>query len=139
MQITFTEIQSADSFASPELKTRANESSKSRLTRHYRVDLNGDEVAFLSLDRCMGPLYDISIMVIYEIYVLPGLRDCGIASAILSEVERIAVNDGYRIIRLRPSPLGYCMPAAELEQWYIRRGYNWNPEVPDEMEKHLSP
>lgn len=135
MTISLIEILSADCFESSELMLRAIESVKSPKTRHYRVLANGLEAAFLSLDRWPEP--SISQMVVYEIYVPHSMRRKGIASAVLAEVEFVARREGFQKMHLRPSPLDSELSKAELEEWYQRRGYNWDPVVVGDMEKFL--
>src|SRR5215210_626725 len=84
-----------------ELRTRAMISSKARYTEHYVVDEDGEEVAFLSLDR----IPHVDYLVLYEIFVPPVLRHQGIGSRVLMEVERIAQEHAYEKITVTPSAL----------------------------------
>jgi GNAT superfamily N-acetyltransferase len=136
MKISFDETSSAESFDSQDLKTRTIESSKTKKTRHYRVVVNGLEAAFLSLDRWPEP--EINQIVIYELYVAPAMRGRGIGSAVLAEVELLAIKEGFHKVHLRPVPLDRETSEDELINWYLHRGYSWDPAIADEMEKVLS-
>jgi len=136
MKISFSEIHSAECLESTELKVRAIKSSKSPKTKHYRVIVDGIEAAFLSLDRWPEP--QVSQMVVYEIFVPSSMRRKGIASAVLAEVELLAIKEGFQKMHLRPEPLDSETSKAELIEWYSRRGYNWDPAVFGDMGKPLS-
>jgi len=136
MNISITET-TAESFELLELRERAVLSSKSPKTKHYRVEVDSKEAAFLSLDRWPEP--DYSQLVIYEIFVSQTMRMKGVATAILKEVEQIAIKEGFQKLHLRPSPLESEMPKGILENWYIRRGFSWDPVITGDMEKPVSP
>lgn len=76
-------------------------------------------------------------MVIYEIFVPKAMRRLGIASAVLAEIERISIAEGFKKIHLRPSPLDHDISQKELADWYIRRGYCWDTIITGDMEKQL--
>ena len=77
-------------------------------------------------------------MVLYEIFVKRDMRRKGIGTAVLSEIEKIAVEEGFLKIRLRPSPLDREMSQWELVNWYLREGYDWELNSSGNMEKQLS-
>lgn len=139
MNITLVETKGPDNFEIPELKKRAQESTKSLLTKHYKALLQSREVAFVSLDRwsyvsllATRPVAEFAFqslwrepfkMVIYEIFVPQFLRRQGIASAILNEIERIAACEGLSLVRIGPSSIDAGITKDALIGWYIRRGY----------------
>jgi len=139
MNITLVETKGPDDFEIPELKKRAQESTKSLLTKHYKALSQSREVAFVSLDRwsyrsllaarsvaefAFQSLWSTPFkMVIYEIFVPQSLRRQGIASAVLNEVERIAAYEGLSLVRLGPLPMDSGITKDALIDWYIRRGY----------------
>lgn len=135
MKIQLIQIESPDCFKSSELSKRAVESTKSPKTTHYRVLADGIEVAFASLDRWPEPQF--SQMVVYEIFVPQAMRGKGVATAVLSEVEKIAIEEGFQKIHLRPLPLDQQTSQTKLTDWYRNRGYDWDPIVTGDMEKRL--
>lgn len=135
MDIILVETKSPDDFEIPELKKRAQDSTKSSLTKHYKALSQGREVAFVSLDRwsylsllAARPFNEFlwpepSTMVIYDIFVPHFARRQGIATAVLNEVERISACEGLSHVRLRPFSLDSGITTDALIDWYIRRGY----------------
>lgn len=136
MKIQLLEIMTQNSFKSPELIARAQESTKSPKTIHYRALIDCDEAAFVSLDRWAEP--EVRQMVLYEIFVPRLMRRRGIATAVLAEIERIAMEEGFQKICLRPSPLDHKLSQKELSEWYRRRGYDWDPLICGDMVKQLN-
>lgn len=135
MKIQLIKIKTADCFESIELRTRARESSKSLKTIHYRVLADGFEVAFVSLDRWPEP--EISQMVVYEIFVPRDMRGKGIGSVVLSEIEKVAIIEGFQKMHLRPYPLDPETMQRKLNDWYLHKGYSWDPNVACDMEKFI--
>jgi GNAT superfamily N-acetyltransferase len=135
MKIQFIHIVSPDYIESSELRKRAVESSKSHKTIHYLVLADGVEVAFVSLDR--WPESHISQMVLYEIYVPRAMRGNGIATAVLDEVEKIAIKEGFKKMHLRPSSLDNETSQTKLIEWYRRKGYDWDQVSTADMEKSI--
>ncbi|HLB05533.1 MAG TPA: hypothetical protein VJL62_02325, partial [Thermodesulfobacteriota bacterium] len=139
MNITLVETKGPDDFEIPELKKRVQESRKSRLTKHYKALSQSREVAFVSLDYwsylsllAARPVSDFAFkslwsepfqMFLYEIFVPQFARRQGIATAVLSEVERISTCEGLSAVRLRPSSLDSGITTEVLTAWYMRRGY----------------
>jgi hypothetical protein len=119
-------------FEIPELKTRTQESSRSKITKHYKALSQGKEVAFISLD----PWPEPPQMVVYEISVPQFARRQGIATAVLKEVERISACDGLSVVRLRPSPLDSSITMDALIDSYNRKGYECHSSVPGELDNY---
>ncbi len=136
MKIQLIKIEAEDCFESPELRTRARESSKSPKTIHYRVLVDDVEAAFVSLDRWPEP--EVSQMVVYEIFVPRDMRRKGIGSVVLAEVENVAILEGFHKMHLRPYSLDRETEQTKLNNWYLQKGYNWDPNVPCEMEKYIA-
>ncbi len=137
MEIVLIEAETPDSFRHPELKVRAIISTKCKKTIHYKALADGEEVAFVSLDR--WPETEFNHMVVYEIFVPRSLRCKGFGRAALAEAERIARIEGFKKIRLRPLPLDQKISKEELTEWYIRRGYEKDNLIADGLEKTLKP
>ena len=135
MRISIVKSEASDSFLSPELQTRAKESSKTPQTTHYRVLANDREVAFVSLGRPFEAR--AGQMVLYEIFVKRDMRRKGIGTAVLSGIETMAMREGFRKMRLRPSPLDRETSQWELVSWYLREGYDWELNSSGNMEKQL--
>jgi hypothetical protein len=133
MVMRLSVIRFPSDFELPALRKRAQESSKSIKTIHYRCIADGQEVAFVSLDRWP----ELGEMVLYEIFVPRELRRQGIGSAALSEVENTAINEGMFLIRLRPRPLDGGISEADLAKWYSQRGYECDPNIAGDMQKKL--
>ncbi len=119
-------------FEFPELRQRSQESSKSENTIHYRVTKDGQEVAFISLDRWPTPNY----MVLYEIYVAKKMRRQGIGTAVLAEVENAAIKEGISKMLVCPRPLDQEISQQGLVEWYAHLGYHLDANTND-MEKDL--
>ena len=119
MQITLVQINGPDDFKVAELRNRAQESSRSPKTKHYKAVMHDKEIAFVSLDRWP----EFSEMVVYEIFVPPSKRRQGFATAILNEVEHISICEGFSTVSLIASPLDHDITEDDLLAWYSRRGY----------------
>ena len=74
-------------------------------------------------------------MVVYEIFVPRSSRRKGIASAVLNEVERISACEDFSIVRLSSSPLDDNISKEVLVDWFRRRGYVNDPDIPRELFK----
>lgn len=136
MKIQLIKIELEDCFESSELRTRARESPKSPKTIHYRALADGVEVAFISLDRWPEP--EVSQMVVYEIFVPRDMRRKGIGSAALTEIEKVAILEGFHKMHLRPYPLDPETNQAKLNDWYLHKGYYWDSNGTCEMEKYIA-
>lgn len=134
MNIEIQEIQSADKIRSTVLRERAKPCG-ARITRCFIAACNGIEVAFIALDCWRVP----QPLVLYELYVDPKVRNRGIGSRVLAEVEVLATRMGYTKLLLRPKPLDDTYSRPELVEWYQRRGYDWSDEECEELQKHLCP
>jgi len=131
MNITFTQVKSSDDFENPELKKRIEESSHSRKTIHYRVTVDGKEVAFIALDRWP----ELGQMVVYELWVPQRMRRQGIATTVLSETERITACEGLSVVRVHPATLDGSVTEETLFGWYSRLGYSRDSNIPSELFK----
>jgi GNAT superfamily N-acetyltransferase len=133
MAITLTEIHHPDAFINRELRVMARHSRKFRLTTWYRVCWDGEEVAFLAIDRRPDR------RLIPHLLVVPrDLRRRGIGSAVLREVERLAQDEGCDSVRVWPRPLDAAFDRRALESWYRKRGYQGAADGTGEMEKRLA-
>jgi GNAT superfamily N-acetyltransferase len=119
MVITLIQANGFSDFEVPGLKKRAQESTLSPKTKHYKAMAHSKEVAFVSLDRWP----ELGEMAVYEIYVPPSARRQGIATAVLNETERISACEGFSTVSLFASPLDHGITEDALCDWYSRRGY----------------
>lgn len=115
------------------LRKRLTESSKGPRTQQWIIFLEGEEVAFLSID----DVPERGCLFLYEVYVDPAQRGRGIGTELLIEVEELAMQKGYSRVVLKPVPLDRTLTREELDRWYEKRGYKPRRELPTELEKHL--
>ncbi len=101
----------------------------------YLIYLQGEEVAFVSIDHLPGT----TELLIYEILLDPAYRGRGIGTAIMREIEAFAVRRGYERILLCPQPLDPNITIEALTRWYARLGFRRSSRSRDVMEKELSP
>lgn len=133
MAITLSEIHHPDEFINRELRVMARYSRKYKLTTWYRVRWDGEEVAFLAIDRRPDR------HLIPHVLVVPrDLRRRGIGSAVLREVEQLAQDEGFGSVRVWPRPLDPTFDQQALESWYRKRGYEGAADGTGEMEKRLA-
>jgi GNAT superfamily N-acetyltransferase len=133
MEIQLTETTNPNNFELAELRIRAENSSKSRNTIHYRATIHGREVGFLSLDHW----YDLRCMVLYELFIAVEQRRKGIGRALITIIEKRSKAEGLRWLRLRPEPLDQGISQQELVDWYLSIGYEWCQESNHDMQKEL--
>ena len=123
--IQIVEVVDSRTVVNDALRDRALHSSRGGYTKHYVAYDQGSEVAFLSVD----PRPDLNLLVIYEIFVVPGLRRRGIGTRVLLAAENLARDAGLPRVRLIPKALGYPpgherdRETAKLIKWYKRLGY----------------
>jgi GNAT superfamily N-acetyltransferase len=131
--IDVIEIEEPGDFSSTELRQRVQESTTCALTKRYKVMLEGAEVGFVSVDR--NP--SLSIFCLYELWVARPKRGMGVGSAILHEFERIAREERYSTVTLRPEPLDDSDDRLRLIRWYTRHGYKWADASQKELVKEI--
>ena len=106
-----------------ESKNRCSAASNSACVRtqlNFVAIEEGREVAFVSLG--IFPLLQ-QPLVLYTLAVPTLLREKGIGSRVLGEVERLAKKWGYSKVLLRPKSLGERWSNERLREWYSKRGY----------------
>ena len=116
------------------IRERAVNSSKSYQTIHFLAFEEEQEVAFLSVDTRPNVPY----LVLYELFVPRQLRNRGIGSRVLIQVEVLARNLGYEKITVFPSPLELDFPKERLWKWYRKHGYILS-SCESELEKSIAP
>ncbi len=119
MDITLVQTNGPVDYENTELKKRTEESTLSPKTIHYKAIAQNNEIAFVSLDRWS----EYSEMIVYELFVPRPKRRQGIASAVLSKVERISAYEGFSNVSVIASPLDNDITENDLHDWYSRRGY----------------
>nr|WP_322720925.1 GNAT family N-acetyltransferase [Nostoc sp. ChiQUE02]MDZ8234014.1 GNAT family N-acetyltransferase [Nostoc sp. ChiQUE02] len=134
MNIEIQEIQSPDQIRSKFIGERAK-GCKTRITRCFIATCNDIEVAFFALDLWPVP----KPLILYELYVEPNMRNRGIGSRVLVEVEALATRMGYQKVILKPKPLDDTYSPPQLVDWYKRRGYDWSDEECEKLQKYICP
>jgi GNAT superfamily N-acetyltransferase len=110
------------------------EQAKGGRSRRFIAKLEEREVGFL----CYEDWADQSNGFIYEIYVLPGYREKGIANSLLSYAEELAGSLGCTSIRLQPHAFDRTVTLDLLRSWYANKGYVPMPGDANMLEKALS-
>jgi GNAT superfamily N-acetyltransferase len=129
-------ITDIEKISNAEIRRCAKDGSKAVVTKHFVAVENREELAFVSLDIFPPTQQPLCL---YTLVVPKLLRRKGIGSRVLVEVERLAVEWGYRKVLLRPEPLDEIWSKESLERWYSKRGYAPpDPERPDVWTKTLS-
>lgn len=119
-------ITNPEGVINEEIRRCATDGSKTAVTRHFAAIEGGREVAFISLD-----LFPPSQqpLVLYTLVVPTSLREKGVGSRVLAEVERLAKQWKYSKVLLRPKSLDNRWSNERLREWYSKRGYK--PEDPE--------
>lgn len=133
MSTTLAEVHHADGFISPELRTIARHTRKTGATRWYRAHSDGEEVAFLAIERT-GQRF-----VLHQLVVPRAIRGLGFGSAVLQAVEDLAQYEGVGSVRVWPRPLDNRVDQGDLELWYRDRGYWTVADGTGDREKHIVP
>ena len=131
MAIRLEKITQPAEIGDPALRQRAQNLAASNHTRLFRALYEGREVAFVAVDWRL----DLNCLILYELFVLYALRNRYFGSRVLTEVERIAVDNGFGSVRLSPAPIDSSISREHLVRWYLGRGYQVDQMVPSEMEK----
>lgn len=116
-----------------EILNRSKESSKCRVTHQYIAYKDGNEIAFVSLDIDQ----EIEYLVLYDLLVPLSKRKKGFGTFVLSEVENLAKNLGFRRVVLNPIPFEGNYPKEKLIDWYCANGYESVANGTGEMEKYV--
>jgi len=120
----------------PELKERAQHSGYTIYTQHYIVCEDNIEIAFVSVD-----LWPVDKpFALYELFVAREHRNKGIGSEVLRQIEKMAIEKGYRQIVLTPKSIDKdCdnRTQCQIMQWYETRGYCRSSEFERQFEKQL--
>jgi GNAT superfamily N-acetyltransferase len=115
-----TPITDPECAMNEEIRRCAKDGSKNVVTKHFLAIENSVEVAFVSLDifpPSQQPL------VLYTLVVPKSLREKGVGSRVLAEVERLAKQWKYAKVLLRPKSLDERWSNERLREWYSKRGY----------------
>jgi len=113
-------ITDPDKILNEQIRRCAKDGSKAAATEHFVAIENGSEVAFVSLDifpPSQQPL------ILYTLVVPKSLREKGVGSRVLAEVERLAKLWKYSRVLLRPKSLDNGWSDERLREWYSKRGY----------------
>jgi GNAT superfamily N-acetyltransferase len=131
--ITFVRIRSQTDCRDNELRDRASQSSKGRLTIQYRALKINEELAFVSLDRHL----ELQTLAIYELFVPSRMRNQGRGKMVLEAIESLAEREGFLRITVTPRPLDSNFPQSRLVSWYERQKYFRRVDCTSEFEKVL--
>lgn len=104
-------------------------------SRQFLARLNEREAGYLSYD----DRSNIKTGVIYELFVLPEFRQQGVGSRLVSFAEDLALSLKCSRMRLSPTPFDQSVSQAQLNSWYMKRGYRLACDGSHEFEKNLSP
>jgi ribosomal protein S18 acetylase RimI-like enzyme len=110
-------MQAIKAVKSKEIFERAKAGGSTKNTRIYLAMQGEQEVGFLSLDLHPKDFF------VYEIFVPREYRQKRIGSYLLEQAERIASENDYSVVLLKPYPLNSGMELPDLVEWYERHGY----------------
>lgn len=130
------EISDFHTVHTPELKERAQHSGRTTHTHHYIAQEDDIELAFVSIDRWPvdKPFF------LYELFVARKQRNKGIGTRILQQIEKMAIEQGYRSIALTPKSIDNNYDNCtqrQIVRWYEKRGYRPNSEFVRQFDKQL--
>jgi len=133
MEIELKELSLNSAIKDRALRKRAKECARISFTKHYIV-LSGDkEIAYLAIDHMPGAEY----LLLYEIFIKEELRSKGIGTTILSRVESLARELGYRKVVLHAESFDKKVSKKAIEKWYMKRGYLPSKSLKKALEKVL--
>jgi GNAT superfamily N-acetyltransferase len=134
--INLKPIKPGIKISSPLLEQRASDSSKGPFTYHYLAYVSSAEAAFVSLDIQPNQEY----IVLYEIIVELSLRRKGIATAVVEQVERLALGMQRRQLVVTPEPFMRDIDREVVVRWYTKLGFRSRSNAPqNELWKDLLP
>jgi len=110
------------------------ESARGLRTSQYMAYDGTKEVGFLSVDS----MPETSSLEICAIFVLRGHRGKGFGTLLLEFAEKLAREECFRCVRLNAAPMDDDISKSKLIEWYVKRGYQRNPDIDDDMFKCLS-
>ncbi|MEE9354098.1 MAG: GNAT family N-acetyltransferase [Methylococcaceae bacterium] len=90
-----------------------------KYTKFYLGKLDNQSFGYVAIDI----LPNSDVMPIYELFVLPELRENGYGSHLLLGAEELGKIKNYKKITLKPEPLPNSISKERLVQWYRDRGY----------------
>jgi ribosomal protein S18 acetylase RimI-like enzyme len=112
---------------SPDIRARA-ESAMGLRTSQYLAYEDNEEVGFLSVDR----FPETDSLDICAIFVFTAQRDKGFGTGLLARAEKLAREEGFRCVKLNAAP-DDDISKSKLIEWYIKRGYQRNPDIDDDL------
>jgi GNAT superfamily N-acetyltransferase len=133
IMVAITEFLDPLKLKNQSLRARAQQAKVVR-SRQFIAHENKIEVAYLSFD----DRSDINTGVIYEVFVLPQYRNCGLGKVLVSFSEEIARSIGYARMRLSPRAFDASVKQNWLDSWYLKQGYLPTNDGSSEFEKWLA-
>ena len=132
--VNLTSVESTSEVGDPILKARLAHAPNTDISQRFKARANFHEVGFVVLD--VEPESDSVIIV--ELFVTPDKRGEGFGTSILGSIEDYALSEDRHTLRLRARSLDPdSLSDAELEKWYVDRGYSLVPGVDRVFEKSL--
>lgn len=117
---------------SQDIRSRA-EFARGQRTSQYLAYEDNEEVGFLSVDR-----FETDSLDICALFVLRTQRGKCIGTRLLEFAEKIAREESFPCIKLNARPMDDDIDKAKLIEWYIKRGYQRDPDIDDDMFKSLT-
>ncbi len=134
LEIEFEILSSSTRFLDPGLQLRAKHASHTPISTSYKVLVDGREAAFLTIDRNTY----FKVLFVYELMVRSDERRKGLATRVMERIERLAFEEGWPEMRLRPQALDNTISDADLISWYQLLGFSWCADERGTMCKPVS-
>lgn len=133
MTIEIAFVTSANALTNSFLRERAIRTHGGR-SLEIVAFLDGEEAGFLSYedwpDRAQG--------FICEVLVLPIFRQQGIGQSLLLHAEKYAIDQGRKMVRLKPYALDHATDTSRLISWYKQVGYVQSSDEKGVLQKCLA-
>lgn len=133
MELVLKELGEESFIKDGTLRKRARECARIRFTKHYIVHDDNREVAYLAIDYVPGFDY----IFLYELFIRKEDRGKGIGSELLSRVEKLAKELGYKKVMLHAESFDKNITKESIENWYKKRGYLPSGKIQNGLEKLL--
>jgi GNAT superfamily N-acetyltransferase len=132
--IELFELKTGEPCGDVEINQRVSSSPKAKFTKHLVAKQDGTEIGFVAIDT----IPDVDYLVLYELFVTTRLRNTGLGASLLSEIEELAIREGYEWVTLFPSPVEPGFSAERLVASYERHGYSVRPDCPSGLQKRIA-
>ena len=119
--IEFEVISASTQFVDEALRLRAEHASLAAISTSYKVLVDGDEAAFIILDRNSH----LKVLYIYELVVRSDRRRIGLGTRVMAAIECLAREENWPLIGLRPHALDKTITNDILISWYQSLEFSW--------------